>query len=429
MIIGKIMIIINVKYSHSIREVMKMKIGSLIKYYRTKLGMTQNSVAMGICSIPHLSKIENNNKEANSETIRLLLERLNISIHDVENNEQNIICLLNDLQKHINYLENEKVKETMNRLKEYEEIIGFTESIYLYELYKLRYYVFVKEHKLADNQLRWLNAHRQNFSQHERYLHSYYYALVLITKGKYEEAAKELTRILQIHPELGSLEGEFYYHFALIKGRLEEPSQAIIYGKKALQFYKDQFNFKRIIYTLMSLALNYSRGKVFHEAIEIYEHLVRNVELLQQQQLLPAIYHNLGDLYQMRWEYENALIYFEKSASLMSKNCDHYLLCLYNLGVTQFRLGQTEKSIKTFTILKEEAKNKKKISFNLFATFYLYLLGEEKKKAMDFLEGRLIPFTADNEELKEMHQQFSNLLGEYYRQEKQFEKAMQFIEI
>ncbi|UZM99028.1 hypothetical protein OL548_33505 [Lysinibacillus sp. MHQ-1] len=44
----------------------------------------------------------------------------------------------------------------------------------------------------------------------------------------------------------------------------------------------------------MSLALNYSRGKVFHEAIEIYEHLVRNVELLQQQQLLPAIYHNLG---------------------------------------------------------------------------------------------------------------------------------------
>lgn len=65
-----------------------MKIGSLIKYYRTKLGMTQNTLAMGICSIPHLSKIENNNKEANSETIRLLLERLNISLHNVENSEK-----------------------------------------------------------------------------------------------------------------------------------------------------------------------------------------------------------------------------------------------------------------------------------------------------------------------------------------------------
>ena len=103
-----------------------MKIGSLIKYYRTKLGMTQNAVATGICSIPHLSKIENNNKEANSETIRLLLERLNINIHDVENSEQQIIQLLKDLQKQINYLETEKAVETMDRFKEYEEIIGFT---------------------------------------------------------------------------------------------------------------------------------------------------------------------------------------------------------------------------------------------------------------------------------------------------------------
>ncbi|MEK4530344.1 hypothetical protein [Solibacillus sp. FSL K6-1554] len=37
------------------------------------------------------------------------------------------------------------------------------------------------------------------------------------------------------------------------------------------------------------------------------------------------------------------------------------------------------------------------------------------------------PFTANSEEFKEMHQQFSYLLGEYYRQEKKFEKAIQFI--
>ncbi len=404
-----------------------MKIGSLIKYYRTKLGMTQNEVAVGICSIPHLSKIENNNKEGNSETIRLLLERLNISLHDVEKSEQNIVGLLNDLQKHINYMENEKAKEAMERLQKYEEIIGFTESIYLYELYKLRYYIFVKDYKLAENQLRWLNAHRQNFSQREMSLYLYYYALVLITKGKYEEAAKELIQVHRMHPELGSLEGEFYYHFALIKGRLEEPSQAIIYGRKALEFYKDEFNFKRILYTLMSLALNYSREKMFHEAIEIYEHLLRNMELLQEQHLLPDIYHNLGDLHQAKREYEKALIYFEKSALLMARSSDHYLLCLYNLGITQFRLEQWEKSIKTFSMLQEEAKNKKKLSFNLFATFYLQLLGGEKKKAMDYLEWKLLPFIADKEDFKEMRQHFSYLLGEYYRQEKEFEKAMQFI--
>jgi len=324
-----------------------MKIGSLIKYYRTKLGMTQNEVAAGICSIPHLSKIENNNKEANRETIRLLLERLNINSRDVEDSEHHIIKLLKDLQKQINYLENEKAIATMGLLKDYEEIIGFTESVYLYELYKLRYYVFINDYKMAEHQLKWLNAHRQNFSQHERYLHSYYYALVLITRGKYAEAAIELTNILKTSSELGSLEGEFYYHFSLIKGRLDEPSQAILYGRKALHYYKDQFNFKRIIYTSMSLALYYAQGKVFHEAIEIYDHLLRNVELMQQQQLLPAIYHNLGDLYQMRGEYERALVYFEQSASLMENNSDNYLFCLYNLGMTQFRLDQKVESFKT----------------------------------------------------------------------------------
>lgn len=403
-----------------------MKIGSLIKYYRTKLGMTQNSLAMGICSIPHLSKIENNNKEGNSETIRHLLERLNISLHNVEHSEQSIIQLLSDLQKQINYLENEKAKETMERLKEYEEIIGFTESIYLYELHRLRYYLFISDYKSAEKQLRWLNAHIQNFSQYERYLHLYYCALFLILGSKYEEADKEFTHLLKIHPELGSLEGEVYYHLALIKGRLEESSQAIIYGRKALQFYKDKYNFKRIIYTLMSLALNYSREKMFHEAIEIYEHLLRNIELLQQDFLLPSIYNNLGDLYQMKGEYENALMYLKKSALLMPKNSDNYLLCLYNLGITQFRLEQKEESIKTFIILKEEAKKKQKLTFTLFAAFYLLLLNEEKAKAMDFLEGKLIPFTANKEELREMRQHFSSLLGDYYRTEGKFEKAVQF---
>jgi len=404
-----------------------MKIGSLIKYHRTKLGMTQNSLAMGICSIPHLSKIENNNKEANSETIRLLLERLNIDLQDVENSEHTIMQLLNDLQKHINYLENEKVKETMGKLQQYEEIICFTESIYLYELYKLRYYIFFRDNNLAEQQLRWLNIHRQNFSQHEKYLLLYYSALILIVRGKYEEADHELTHLLQLYPELGPLEGEVYYHLGLVKGRLEESSQAIIYGRKALQFYKDQFNFKRILYTLMSLALNYSRGKVFHEALEIYEHLLRNTELLQQTHLLPSIYNNLGDLYQKKGEYVDALEFYQKSVLIMSKDSENYLLGLLNVGVIQFRMEKWDDCVKTFTELKEQAITKNELIFNLIAKFYLHLLMEENVKAMEFLEGKILNYTSNSLDLKETNQQFHLILGEHYRQSGEFEKAILFL--
>lgn len=402
-----------------------MKIGSLIKYHRTKLGMTQNELAMGICSIPHLSKIENNSKEGNSGTIRLLLEKLNIELQEVKNSEQEINWLLKELQKHINYLEKEKAKEVIEKLRNYEELIVFTDSIYLYELYKLRYYVFNYNYDLADSQLSWLNNNKQNFSQYEKYLHYYFSALVLLLRGKYVEADQELSHLLLENSDLGAFEGEVYYHIAIVKSRLEESSQAIIYGRKALSIYKDEFNYKRILHTLMSLAINYTRGNLYHEALQIYEHLLRNVDLLQQLHLLPEIYHNMGALYQKKGEYVKSKTYFEKSSFEESKDNEHYLICLYNLAYLQYQMGSYEESIKNFLQLKKKSGKFKFL--NHLAVFYLHLLKNNKEKAMVYLEEYLIPYISSKGELKVTYEYFSNLLSDYYLKEGKYEKAVQFI--
>ena len=401
-----------------------MKIGSLIKFHRTKLGMTQNELATGICSISHLSKIENNSKEGNSETIRLLLEKLNIQLHEVKNNEQHIIWLLEELQKHINYIEKEKAKEILAQLKANEQLIVFTDSIYLYELYKLRYYVFINDNQLAEKQLNWLNNIKKNFSQHEKYLHLYFSGLVLLLRGEYVEAENELTNIVREYSDLGVFQGDLYYHLAIVKGRLEESSQAIIYGRKALEIYKNEFNFKRILNTLLSLAINYTRGKVFKDAIEIYGHLLRNVDLLGQQHLLPEIYHNLGILYQRQGDYVNSITCFEKSVFGVSKKNEQYLVCLYNLAYSQYQIGRYEESKKNFVHLKRDSK-KIKIFYRL-ANFYLHLLEDNKHIAMVYLEKDLIPYISRKGEYKETYVYFSNILSDYYLQEGKYEKALQF---
>lgn len=402
-----------------------MKIGSLIKFHRTKLGLTQNELAMGICSIPHLSKIENNSKEANEETIRLLLEKLNIQLQEVKDSEMQIIKLLNELQKHINYINHDKVEEIIGLLNESEELITFTDSIYLYELYKLRYYVFVQNIELAEKQLSWLNNNKQNFSQYEKGLLSYFCSLVLAVRGKYEEANILLSELLQEFTDLGPFEGELYYHLAIVKGRLDECSQAIIFGRKALTYFKDQFNFKRIIYTLMSLALNYANEKLYNEALEIYEHLFRNVELLQEQHLLPQIYQNVGNLHLRRGDEQNALTYYEKSTLVTSRDHPHYFICLYNLAFMQYQMKQYEKSRESFLFLKKEAKNKQ--IYYLLATFYLYLLTEQEKRAMEFLEQRIIPQISKINELKESYSYLKYLLRDYLLAKGKYEKALQFI--
>ncbi|QFG01090.1 tetratricopeptide repeat protein [Psychrobacillus glaciei] len=389
--------------------------------------MTQSTLSMGICSIPHLSKIENNSKEANKETIRLLLERLAISLQNVEDSSRNIRHVLAEFLAHIQYCEEEKVTEAFLQLEYYQEIVLFTDYIYLNELYKLRYYLFIKDIAKAEKQLKWLQFQKQNFSQHEKYLLSYFSALILVLRGRYEEADELLSNVVQEHIGLGSFEGEIYYHLAVVKGYLDQSSQAILYGKKALQFFKEQYNFKRIIYALMSLAINYSRSKVYNEALETYNYLLRITEMFPHGNLLPQIYHNIGDLHHNMGNYSIALAYFKKSSTIMPKNNENYLLCLYNVSQTEFRLEQWSESKESFELLKEEALKMKALHYRLYAIFYLLLLNDQKEKAMLFLEKKIMPFTSKRGELKEAHHHFSNILADYYKQEGEFEKAVQFI--
>ncbi|MDF2068227.1 helix-turn-helix transcriptional regulator [Bacillus sp. Cr_A10] len=405
-----------------------MQIGSLIKYHRTKKGITQRELAMGICSIPHLSKIENNAKDANKETLRLLLERLEINLQDVEKSEQNIRHLLKEFLDYIQFYEKDKITEAFNQLENYVDIIVFTDYAYVYELYRLRYYVFIRDFNKAEEQSKWLQAQKQNFSQHEEYLFTYFKALFLVLRGRYEEGDELLTRLVQTDNRINHLEGEFYYHLGLVKGHLHQHSQAIFYGKKSLESYYEEYNLKRILHVMMMLAINYSRAELYDEALEIYSHLLRNAEMFNQIELLPHIYNNIGDLHDSMANHSIALAYFKKSVSLMSKDTDFYLLSLYNLAYTEYKLGLWEDSKDSFELLKAEATQMRVVHFRLFATFYLLLLSDQEVKAMDLLENKILPSSSKLAVLIGAKEHYSSILANYYKREGKFEKAVQYID-
>jgi tetratricopeptide (TPR) repeat protein len=389
--------------------------------------MTQSQLATGICSVPHLSKIESNSKEANAETIRLLLKRLDINIEDVVESEKKVFTLLHLLYQHIYYFEVEKAQKTFQELDEYKEIIVFTQYIYLYELYKLRYYLFVKDLVNADDQICLVLSQKQNISQYEKYLLSYFSAILLILRGKYGEADEKISTLIQSKSSNNSFEGEIYYHLALVKGYMGESGHAIYYGKKAMDLFKDHFNYKRMLHVHMSLAINYTQTKIYDEALVCYEHLIRNIEMLQEYDLLPHIYHNIGDLRHKMGDYSIAIDYFKKSSAIFNKNSKDYLLCLYNIALSEFRLEKWMESRESFILINTEALKMKVTHYHLYSSFYLLLLNNKKQQAMKFLEDKVIPFTAKTDEQTEYHQYFSNILAEYYKTEGKYEKAVKFI--
>jgi HTH-type transcriptional regulator, quorum sensing regulator NprR len=403
-----------------------MQFGPLIKFYRIQQGLTQKELANGICSVPHLSKIESNSKEANEETMGLLLERLGVNLSSITENEGQIKQLVSDLNENIDYFLNEEADEAMQKLKEFEGIIPFTTNLHTYELTKFRYLIFKGLLPEAQVQYELLNKQKKIFSQPQASLFSYLYAVWLLKKRVYKKADEILDAIGR-ESKIDISSGELLYHRALAKTSLEDLGYAIYYGKLALQEFMEEHNFKRILHVLMLLGINYTHSKIYEEAQDCYKHLIRNAEILKENQLLPEIYHNMGYLQKKLKNYHDAIIFFEKSISLQTKNTPHYLITLYSIGEIYIELNNTDKAKEAFQevfTLSKEHDNRK---YRMLANYYLMSL-DTPDKSLAYSETKVIPYLEESDGKSEELIWFYKMLSNHYRQMGRFDQAVKYIE-
>lgn len=118
-------------------------IGEIIRHYRKEAGMSQESLAMGICDRKYLSQLENNQKIPTLYTVNLLSERLGINLydtyalmlrhHDIETHKK--IEILNQHFKYcVSHTLSELIKE-YSQLPEFQtgepaQILGYAKAIY-----------------------------------------------------------------------------------------------------------------------------------------------------------------------------------------------------------------------------------------------------------------------------------------------------------
>jgi HTH-type transcriptional regulator, quorum sensing regulator NprR len=391
-----------------------MEFGALIKFYRTQRGITQAELSKGICSVPHLSKIEHNSKEANEATISLLLRRLNIGLEEMEEKEEEIKCLLKRLDGKINFYLRDEIEENYQKLVNIEHLIPFSKYMYIYELYKFRYLIFKGLIEDAENQRALLYKQKKNFSQHEDYLFRYYHAIFLMWKGQYQNA-DDILDVLHTENNNESTSGEFLYHRSLVKSSIEQSGHAIHFGKMALQIFMNQHNFIRILHTLMLLGINYTHSNIYEEAQECFQHLIRNAELLKKEKLLPQIYHNMGHLQFKMKNPKEALNFYEKSLAMQPTKNQHYLVTLYAIGELHHSLKSIDKAKNCFqevNLLSKELGVKK---YRLLTDFYLLHMASPVK-AFEYLEAKVIPYFEEANEHMEDLTRFYKMLADYYNQ-------------
>ncbi|MBT2685556.1 helix-turn-helix domain-containing protein [Bacillus sp. ISL-37] len=403
-----------------------MQFGPLIKFYRIQQGLTQKELANGICSVPHLSKIESNSKEANEETMGLLLERLGVNLSSITENEGQIKQLVGELNEKIDYYLNDEADDVMKKLQEFEGIIPFSTNLHTYELAKYRYLIFKGKISEASKQFELLNKQKNIFSQPQMALFSYLHAVWLLKKGNCKKADGILDSIGKASKiEISS--GELLYHRALAKSSLEEPGYAIYYGKLALEEFMEDHNFKRILHVMILLGINYTHSKIYEEAQDCFKHLIRNAELLKETKLLPDIYHNMGYLQKKLNNYQDALVFFEKSKEMQTQINLNYIITTYSIGEINLELGNNDQAREAFEEVHEVSKKLDNRKYKILSNYYLMNL-ESPEKSLAYSESKVIPYLEESDGKSEELIGFYKMLSNHYQQIGRFDQAVKYIQ-
>ncbi|WP_369900963.1 helix-turn-helix domain-containing protein [Bacillus manliponensis] len=309
-----------------------MSIGRVIYYHRKQQKKTQEQLSKGICSVSHLSKIENNVKEVNSITLSLLCSRLGISIVEEENKVNCLKKQLGDFYEAMVCMDKERARNLYDFLYPYEDYIQYTELIYLYKLYMLRYKLFLNEIEEARKIILRIEKYKNKLSEFEEYVRVFIYAIYHYETKEYILSLEKLNYISEKSDIYEKEITDYYYYKALVHSRLNHSVLAIHFGYKALKVFQETGNFYRILHVKNIIAIHLIEANEYREAERILFDLLTKTELLKNKEEKARVLHNLGYLFQSQNKMPDALEYYKASLDLKKKYTDSYHLTLSNIS-------------------------------------------------------------------------------------------------
>ncbi|MFS1519563.1 tetratricopeptide repeat protein [Bacillus sp. SCS-151] len=402
-----------------------MNFGRLIYYHRKRTGLTQQQLVEGICSVSHLSKIENNSTEMSKETMHLLCERLNIQLSEEKHHINRIEKDIKSLNKALTSLNIQKSQMIYTNIIEKKEWIESTTLVFLFNIVIFRYYLFFNELSKAQHIKALLMKQEKKFSQHERILYDLFVSIYYHKKNNPKKSLDILKKIQQIEQDPPS---EVYYYLSLSYGKLNKYSLSMLYGEKALEKFQKDNNYLRIIDTQLVIAINLKQTGAFDEALEIYLTLIDKAELLNSNRHLAKIYHNMGNLYFLKKEYHKASQYFKKSLEIKEFGSEDYIITLSGLSESYIYLNEREvaRELINRTI---ELSIKKDLTTNVMVfTIYSHQLNNNCEEMYKYIESYALPFFLKNKKWQ-LVSKYGELMASYYSEIKYHQKAYKYLSL
>ncbi|MGL4522030.1 MAG: helix-turn-helix domain-containing protein [Bacilli bacterium] len=308
--------------------------GKLIQYYRKKNGLSQKTLCEGICSITHLSKIENDETKVADETIALFFERLNI----VPSEDY---LLSEKLEQTLTLFRQMLVANDFKSAKRYKnELVKYSDFPYLYEnityfLINAKYALLTEDYKKFERILKKIPQNDEKITQFQKDYRSHILGIYHIKKLDFT-SSHQLLHTIDVQNYSNK---EIHYHLAIANYYLGNLVNAYEHALQAKQFFLDQQYFTKLLHTeQLILMLVEDEIVCIDQLKERYDRLIDLAVRLEERKSIQTLNHNLAIQYFKRRRYDLAIEFFETAISTKTKSSPdkqismlYFLFCWRNL--------------------------------------------------------------------------------------------------
>ncbi len=405
-----------------------MNIGEKLYYYRNKVGLTQEQLAHGICSVSYLSKIENNKCEASREVLELLVKKLGISLED-DNQEKlfEITILLEEWFEIIVNTRNKKESTNKKEMitKKIQEINDLS-TIITYHLIDLRYELSIYNIEEANIIIKKLNPMQKYFTQENLYFYYYFLGLYKYIKGQFIASLDDFKQAEYIDNQINVRETELYYLLALVHSKLYHVTSAIYYSQLAVEAYNHKMYYFRSIESQLILAINYIRIQNFDKANYYLFNSLKIAKNIDNDYLIGRIKHNLGFLHSKLGKHKEAISFYLDSLYHKKDNLEDYTHTIYSLVKEYISINHIEEAEKWLQKGLEIVGlyNYKQNEMKLKVLYFRLGNGEYLK----YIEKEVIPYFLKNKE-RQLVSEYAEILGDYFSSIYQYKKSSTYYKL
>ncbi|SDJ73694.1 helix-turn-helix domain-containing protein [Salimicrobium halophilum] len=407
-----------------------MPVGEVIQYRRKEKGLTQASLAIGICSIPYISKLENNALEPKEDILKLLCEKLDLTITDVKGADRYDDTLHLMKKAFISITERRPDPDIEQLIKDISLAVRDVAAPDIQLSYKLllaQYYLYKRSQTPAYEYLTEVKRHLPLLDKeilagffYSKGLYEYLYGSLEQSLHEYRKSREILT---DLHLEIAFVN----YQLGLVHSNLMHIDDSMFYTRKALDYYNDKLNIPRIVDCNMLIGINYRRLEKYSAAIDQYLRLQELLLHHNDQKYFGKLQHNLGHTYILRGDYEEGIPHVKKALETKAYQPEK-INSLYVLSFAYKKCKQTEQALRYIhqgieLSLKE----------NDYAYYYKFLITEAflednvQGNLLQTLEEEALPFY--KKQNSSLHNELVLILADLYKKHKRYKKASHYFEM